>query len=260
MTRLRDGRRAVFPPASPALRAGASLLALAAALLTVAATTAALRAEPAHAGIEKTRKVGWGPRSSKAAAKLVTRNRFEPRPENRKANRRVPSKRLLRQWRRTSDMPYKRFVDGRFRGTTDEIIQWAAHKWGIDTRTMRAVATVESWWKMSTLGDNGDSFGLYQVRRPYHCRGKCAIARRFTAFNADYYGGIIRSYFDGKQRWLNTVEGNGRRYRAGDLVGSMGAWYSGRWYSTERPIDPYIGDIRHRRAERTWLQPYFVGK
>lgn len=233
--------------------------------LTIAGLVAAfalvgLLPSPATAGNEKTRKVGWGPRSSKKAAKLVTRNRWEPRPANRKSNRRVPSKKLLRNWRRTSDMPYKRFVNGRFRGTTDEIIQWAAHKWGINTDTMRAVATVESWWKMSTRGDNGDSFGLFQVRRPYHCRGKCPIARWYTAFNADYYGGIIRSYFDGKQTWLHTVEGSGRRYRAGDLVGSMGAWYSGRWYSTERPIEPYINDIWHRRAEKTWRQPYFVGK
>lgn len=214
----------------------------------------------ADARMEKTRKPGWGPRSSQQAAKLVTRSRWEPRPGNRKANRRVPSRKLLRHWRRTSDMPYRGHVNGRFRGSTDEIIQWAAHKWGIDTRTMRAVAIVESWWQMSTRGDNGDSFGLFQVRRPYHCRGQCRIARFFTAFNADYFGGIIRSYLDGRQGWLHTVGGNGRRYRAGDLTGSLGAWYSGRWYSTERSIVPYIRDIRHRRAERTWVQPYFVGR
>jgi len=216
-------------------------------------------AGPASAANEKTRKVGWTPRSSKAAAKLVTRNSWEPRPENSRANHRVPSRKLLLNWRRTSDMPYKRFVNGRYRGTTDEIIQWASHKWGIDTNTMRAAATVESWWKMNTLGDNGDSFGLFQVRRPYHCRGNCAIARWYTAFNADYYGAIIRSYYDGIQTWLNTVEGNGRPYRAGDLVGSMGAWYSGRWYSTERPIEPYVNAIKVRRAEKTWLRPFFVG-
>lgn len=52
--------------------------------------------------------------------------------------------------------------------------------------TMRAVAVIESWWRMSTVGDDGDSFGLYQLRRPYHC---CpAYAKRSTAFNADYYG------------------------------------------------------------------------
>jgi hypothetical protein len=215
----------------------------------------------AGAGFEKNRKIGWGPRTSKAAAKLVKRSGWEARPENRASNHRIPGRKLLRAWRKRSEMPYARYVDGRFKGTTDEIIQWAAHKWGINTNLMRAVATVESWWQMSTLGDNGDSFGLYQVRRPYHCRGKCKIMRYFTAMNADYYGGIIRSYFDGLQTWLRRESDNGRPYRAGDIWGSLGAWYSGRWWGPpSRPIQPYLRDVRHRMAEKTWRQPYFVGK
>jgi hypothetical protein len=235
----------------------------AALLLLVPAVTvpAVLAPATAQAGLEKNRPVGWGPRTSKAAAKLVTRNGFEPRPENRAANRRIPGPKLLKAWRKRSEMPYARYVDGRFRGTTDEIIQWAAHKWGIDTNLMRAVATVESWWQMSTLGDNGDSFGLYQVRRPYHCWGDCRIARYFTAFNADYYGGIIRSYFDGLQTWLKRETDNGKPYRAGDLWGSMGAWYSGRWWGPpSRPVEPYLDMVKFRKNEKTWLQPYFVGK
>jgi hypothetical protein len=235
----------------------------AALLLLVPAVTvpAVLAPATAQAGLEKNRPVGWGPRTSKAAAKLVTRNGFEPRPENRAANRRIPGPKLLKAWRKRSEMPYARYVDGRFRGTTDEIIQWAAHKWGIDTNLMRAVATVESWWQMSTLGDNGDSFGLYQVRRPYHCWGECRIARYFTAFNADYYGGIIRSYFDGLQTWLKRETDNGKPYRAGDLWGSMGAWYSGRWWGPpSRPVEPYLDMVKFRKNEKTWLQPYFVGK
>jgi autotransporter family porin len=35
-------------------------------------------------------------------------------------------------------------VTGNFTGTTDEIIQWAAHKWGIDEDVVRSVATAES--------------------------------------------------------------------------------------------------------------------
>jgi hypothetical protein len=238
------------------------LLAAALLLLVPAVTVPAVLAPAtAEAGLEKNRPVGWGPRTSKAAAKLVTRNGFEPRPENRAANRRVPGHKLLKAWRKRSEMPYARYVDGRFRGTTDEIIQWAAHKWGIDTNLMRAVATVESWWQMSTLGDNGDSFGLYQVRRPYHCWGDCRIARHFTAFNADYYGGIIRSYFDGLQTWLKRETDNGKPYRAGDLWGSMGAWYSGRWWGPpSRPVEPYLDMVKFRKNEKTWLQPFFVGK
>jgi hypothetical protein len=213
----------------------------------------------AEAKYQKTKAVGWGPRTSKSAAKLVNRNGFEPRPMNYKDNHRVPGRKMLRSWRKRSEMPYKRFVNGRFKGTTDEIIQWASLKWGIDTDTMRAAAAVESWWDMDVRGDNGDSFGLYQVRRPYHCWGKCKIVRYFTAFNADYYGAIVRSYYDGKQRWLNTVTGNGRKYRPGDLKGSMGAWYSGRWWGPpERPIQPYIEAIAQRKSEKIWRHPDFI--
>lgn len=221
--------------------------------LTILAAPAA-----ASAGMEKTRKVGWGPRTNQKAAKLVDRSRWEPRPKNRKANHRVPGKKLLKSWRKRSDMPYRNYVNGRFRGTTDEIIQWAAHKWGIDTEIMRAVATVETWWVNSFRGDSGDSFGLYQVRRPYHCFNKCNIARHYTAFNADYYGGIIRSYYDGTQTWLNTVDGNGKRYRKGDLWGSLGAWYTGRWWPDG--VETYLNAVKARKSEQTWKQPYFVGK
>jgi hypothetical protein len=126
---------------------------------------------------------------------------------------------------------------------------------------MRAVATVETWWVHSFVGDEGDSYGLYQVRRPYHCWGKCKIMRYFTAFNADYYGGIVRAYFDGLQTWLHREPDNGKPYRAGDLWGSMGAWYSGRWWGPpSRPVEPYLDMVKQRRAEQTWRQPFFVGK
>jgi hypothetical protein len=223
-------------------------------LTSVAAAGALLvAAAPAH-GIA-TKPVGWGPLSSKKAAAKVKRASWEPRPENRGTNHRVPKKKLLRAWKARSEMPYAAFVNGRFKGTTDEIIQWAAYKWGLDPDLLRAVAVVESWWRMSAVGDNGDSFGLYQVRRPYHCWDECPIARRFTAFNADYYGGIIRGYFDGKMGWLNTVE-RGRDYVAGDIWGSVGAWFSGRWYT--QPSLDYIEVVNQRLGERTWRQGYFA--
>jgi hypothetical protein len=202
----------------------------------------------------ETKPVGFDPLSSRKAAKKVDRTGNELRPENRASNHRVPKKKLLRAWRERSEMPYAKYVNGRYEGTTDDIIEWAAYKWGLDEDVLRAVAVVESWWRMSVVGDNGDSFGLYQVRRPFHCWDACTIARRFTAFNADYYGGIIRAYFDGKMEWLNTVE-RGREYAAGDLWGSVGAWFSGRWY-TQPSID-YIGVVQQRLAERTWEQGFF---
>ncbi len=209
-----------------------------------AAVLLALLAAPAQA---RTRPVGSPPLSDAAAARLVHRSSFEPRPANAKPNRTVPTAAQLRFFRRHSDMPYKARVTGRFRGTTDEIIQWAAHKHGIDEDVMRAAAVVESYWRMSTIGDDGDSFGLYQIRRPFHC---CAsLARSSTAFNADYYGAIIRAYYDGKMRWLNDVE-HGRAYRSGDLWGCLGAWFTGRWHTP--PAEDYIREVKRELRRRTW--------
>jgi autotransporter family porin len=42
---------------------------------------------------------------------------------------------------------------GSFTGTTDEIIQWVACKWGIDADVVRAQAAKESFWTQSNLGD-----------------------------------------------------------------------------------------------------------
>ena len=202
-----------------------------------------------------TQPPGFQPLSSTAAAGLVVRNGFEPRPGNTKANHAVPTKRALKAWRHTSKMPYARKVDGRFTGTTDEILQWAAYKWGLDEDLLRAVAARESWWKQTTVGDGGDSFGLFQIRRPFHCTGKCSIARRSTAFNADYYAGTVRAYFDGLMPWVGK-RSHGTPYAAGDLWGSVGAWFAGRWWTG--PAAGYIADVQARLAERPWEKPYFL--
>ena len=55
-------------------------------------------------------------------------------------------------------------VTGNFTGTTDEIIQWVACKWGVDEDAVRAQIIKESYWYQSNVGDNGESFGLGQVR------------------------------------------------------------------------------------------------
>ena len=227
---------------------------LRALLLCVAAFTllVAAPAEAAKHRKAKTRPVGSKPLGDRQAASRVLRRAFEPKPGNRAENRRIPTRRELSRFRRRSEMTYKRRVTGRFRGTTDEIIQWASHKHGINEDFFRAVAVKESWWRMETIGDNGDSFGLTQIRRPYHC---CPfLARNSTAFNADYYGAIIRSYYDGRERWLNTVE-RGRDYRSGDLWGAAGAWFSGRWHTP--PAETYIADVKRILRERTWRKRFF---
>ncbi len=198
-------------------------------------------------------RVGAPALSDAAAARLVRRSRWEPRPDNAAANRHMPSAADLDYFRAHSEMPYKGEVTGAFSGTTDEIIQWAAYKHRLDPNLLRAVAAIESWWHMSTIGDSGDSFGLFQIRRPYHC---CDfLAANDTAFNADYYGAIIRSYYDGREGWLNTVSGNGAPYRAGDLWGSVGAWFSGRWH--DAGAERYVARVKQYLRERVWRQPGF---
>jgi hypothetical protein len=204
-------------------------------------------------------RVGQKPVSDAAAARKVVRSAFEPRPANRGATHRVPTSAQLRAFRRQSDNPYAKYVTGRFRGTTDEVMQWVAAKWGLAPDLVRAVGAKESWWRMSTVGDNGDSFGLFQVRRPYHCRGTrvCGLFRRDAALNADYWGSIVRSYYDGRQPWLNTVGGNGARYAAGDLWGSIGAWFSGRWH--DAGAEGYVAAVKDYMAQRIWRTPDFAG-
>jgi hypothetical protein len=221
---------------------------LAAALLVLVAPVA--RANP---------HVGQPPLSDRAAAAKVVHSSWEPRPRNAAATHRVPTAAQLSAFHRQSDQPYAHWVTGQYRGTTDEIIQWAAAKWGLSPNLVRGVAAVESWWRMSTIGDNGDSFGLFQVRRPYHCRGTlvCGLFRHDAAINADYWGSIIRSYYDGKQTWLNTVSGNGAAYHAGDLWGSIGAWFSGRWH--DPGAETYVTKIKQAMQQRVWRTADFAG-
>jgi hypothetical protein len=188
-----------------------------------------------------------------AAARLVHRSGWEPRRRNRKANHRRPSKRAIHHFRRWSDLPrrYRKRVTGHYRGTTDEILQWAAYKWGFSPDVFRAVGTVESWWKMSAVGDDGHSFGIMQVKRGKHC---CfPLSRRSTAFNADYYGAWLRSVYDGRVRWLNR-EVRGRRYSRGDLWGSVGVWFSGRWHYDN---GHYVRRVKQTLRKHVWRRHGF---
>ena len=147
-------------------------------------------------------------------------------------------------------------VDGNFVGTTDEILQWVACKWGIDEDVVRAQIAKESWWRMDAVGDNGESFGLGQVRVPYH--GTAFVddnAKRSSAYNVDYTYAVWRSCFEGNEGWLNTVE-RGATYAAGDLKGCLGVWFSGRWYTD--PAKQYIAAVDGYLAQRIWATANFI--
>ena len=158
-------------------------------------------------------------------------------------------------------------VDGNFAGTTDEIIQWAACKWGIDEDIARAQVVKESFWYQSANGDNGESWGLGQVRDTAHQSAfeYSVNARTSSAYNLDYTYASWRACYEGVYTWLNTVE-RGATYGAGDAWGCTGVWFSGRWY-TDAAIR-YIeggdtggyGDIgvRQHFQARTWETASFI--
>lgn len=164
-------------------------------------------------------------------------------------------------------------IDGQFKGTTQEILRWAACKWGIDQNTVFAQAAVESWWRQTTKGDwetsgcppghgpgvDGQpglcpqSWGILQNRYPYEKSSWPGIAKS-TAMNADTAYAIWRTCFDGYETWLNTVQHVGT-YHAGDAWGCVGRWFAGRWHTP--PAQQYIAMVRKYLRERIWTTPNF---
>jgi autotransporter family porin len=166
-------------------------------------------------------------------------------------------------------------VTGDFVGTTDEIIQWTACKWGIDEDVVRAQIAKESWWHQDARGDltsnqndcypavrtgSGqcpESVGLGQVRYAYHTlaftNGYALVS---SAFNLDYTYSVWRGCYDGQYTWLNTVE-RGATYAAGDLWGCVGVWFSGRWHTA--PAETYIAAVKDYLNQRVWESPNFQG-
>jgi hypothetical protein len=224
------------------------ILGVVCALIAVFATPASA----ASLGSVSVKGPGFETLSDAEAAARVNESGWEPRANNARANRRRPSEDQLQDFRRRSEMVNRFGVTGHYRGTTDEILQWAARKWGFDPDLFRAVAAVESYWNMSAVGDGGLSFGIFQMKKTYHC---CLpLSSKYTAFNADYYGAILRAYFDGKQKWLNDVE-RGERYDAGDIWGSVGSWYAGRWRTPEAL--GYIRLVQRTLRDEPWHERGF---
>ena len=180
----------------------------------------------------------WLP-AGRSCAHLVRRHRWEPRPSNYRANRRVgrrvrsPETRNQRQFMR---------VDGYFKGRTDEILQWGACKWGIHEDIVRAVADTESSWYQSTNGDGGASWGIMQVKvRDYP--GTWPHARRSTAFNVDYWGAYVRACYEGNMNWIP-------RSSRGNLWRCIRLWYSGSWYSGRH----YVSDVKLALRTKPWIE------
>lgn len=198
--------------------------------------------------------------SGAECAGRVRRSSWEPRPGNTQANqtRGKPGVRI----EGASDEFNASFagrVDGDFTGTTDEIIQWGACKWGLDEDIVRAMAVVESDWRQDTVGEDYSTFGIMQVRSSVH-GGTYPYTKDSTAYVVDYALAWRRACYEGDFTWMNTYKLGG--YAKGDEWGCVGAWFSGDWYDGDENVPysgakPYIKQVKQRLAERTWTRSDF---
>jgi hypothetical protein len=168
-------------------------------------------------------------------------------------------------------------INGNFTGTTEEILRWAACKWGISEDVVFAEAAVESFWNQDALGNwvakaqpqfcppghglgaDGkkgycpESYGILQNKYILDKVGWPAIETS-TAMNVDATYAIWRSCYDGYEVWLNN-EPKGQQYRAGDLWGCIGRWSAGAWYTPA--AEAYIALVQKYLKERIWETPQF---
>lgn len=214
------------------------------------------------------------PRSDSYCSSAVNPNSWEPRPDNDQANHTIlPSSSF--NWS-TSENYWTKWaskraqVTGNFTGTTTEIIQWAACKWGIDEDTIRADAVKESYWHQSTIGDvcgpaGEGSYGLMQIKNE-DCTGTIIHGgypdtMEATPLNVDWYAAHIRSCYDGDfydgGYWLydgQTVDQIAAEYGWSYVFWAcIGFHYSGDW----EPGQPYQVDVQNILANRTWESPNF---
>ena len=255
------------------LRCGAALLANLVILTSCTSSTTSAPTETEPAAQAQTLPPGAAlPSDAECAGRVV--KSAEIRPANAHFNQtRGMQKNINEKWLDR--------VTGDFTGTTDEILQWAACKWGIDADIVRAQAAKESYWTMSNLGDFGtdpaacvpgheigvdgkagecpQSVGIMQIRYPYHGppagRPPWPEAAQSTAYNVDYTYAIWRSCYEGDFDWLNTLE-HGATYAPGDVWGCVGLWFSGRWHT--QPADEYIAAVRTYFDERVWTTGSFI--
>jgi autotransporter family porin len=166
-------------------------------------------------------------------------------------------------------------VTGNFTGTTDEILQWIACKWGVDEDVVRAQAATESTWRQYAMGDwstrakrcapdhglgvdgrSGlcpESWGILQVKYYFYPSTWPGIATS-TAFNADVAFAIWRACYEGYETWLGVAE-HGSDYKAGDLWGCIGRWYAGKWHTPNAEF--YIGIVKRKLDNKVWLSRNF---
>lgn len=222
------------------------------------------------------------PADAQAAAAVYVSS-WEPRPDNARYNHTMPPHLRLRPVDvrdRAYDPHWNKYIldriTGHFEGSTDEILQWAAIKWGLPDNLLRTIAYMESDWHQSNYGDYVNdraecprgftrlpcpvTFGIVGIKST-SWPGMYPWNRKSTAAAADALGGWLRGCYEGWVWWLRAP-GNRPHgvYHAGDIWGCVGAWYSGRWLENS-PSAPdglrYTQRAKYFERTTPWLDPQF---
>lgn len=231
---------------------------------------------------------GTPPLSDARAAALVV-HRPENRPANTSFNDYVPTDAQLRAFHDAREpdgeladvaVPEFRYVTGRpglTNPSTDDLIQWVAHKWGIPEDWIRAQIAVETRWFQSGLGDRAtvssswytlyparaqivgtnevyQSMGISQVKwRPDGTGavpGSEPLRWESTAFALDLYAAKVRFFYDGHCTWCSPGYGAGQKWN------SIGGWYEPTPWGNPGQQE-YVRRVQDALRNRVWLSAGF---
>ena len=139
----------------------------------------------------------WGSLPSGDACKgRIHASSWEPRPDNAKRNHVIPNPAAVhaafagrpRAVGGAADPRWDGWllarVDGQFTGTTDEIFQWAACKWGLPDDLLRAIAVNESTWYQYLTYPSGRAVPNYGSGDVFMAAS--AASRRYCHFVARF--------------------------------------------------------------------------
>ncbi|MDP9346292.1 MAG: hypothetical protein M3P44_11310 [Actinomycetota bacterium] len=177
-------------------------------------------------------------------------------------------------------MWYPQYVTGRpglTNPSTDDLIQWGAHKWGIPEDWLRAQYTQESDWNMLQLGDLRsetaacsppfpaqaqvppssayESMGITQVK--WTCdhnsgAGTEPLRWKSTAFNIDYQASTIRFEYDNpygdRSSWGDSS------YQPQQQWPSVCAWFSSYPFNNSSARS-YCSSVQTHLTARDWPKP-----
>ncbi|MDT4979426.1 MAG: hypothetical protein QOG07_1305 [Pseudonocardiales bacterium] len=157
---------------------------------------------PAQGGYFRLQPVGtWSTLPNNAScANRVRYSTWEPRPDNGVPNHVMPDagavhRALAARPVATGGAADPRWdswllqrVDGRFTGTTDEIFQWAACKWGLPDDLLRAIAVRESTWYEYEIYPSGRpilNWGMGDMM-PAGTSGASVYCKGIAAYGRDF--------------------------------------------------------------------------